>query len=1480
MDQQRLMHALGATRDQAIELMVVIDEDQRGRVARWEDERPSLEKLVASLTASYDIVKVQRKKALAELASIKRQGDKLAEEELRKERIKAMEASKKREEEVLEDLQVELIQLNNRLLDIDDTIAESNREVADGSVRQVEKEIHSTRLVVMQDTRRLLQAEITGLRETIMRIHTSARIEEERKGIEESGFSNVTRLDEALVRTAARLDRAKQQLYFPAAKGYRFSTGNSGVYFAAHDLFISELSGRFDLDIELVTKPDGSTVAQLKVSLGGAAGEDELAAEQNTQQAAQQSPSQQQQQQKARPQPHRSGSGFGAAAGGLHASPSLPTMREAGGSGSDAARAASPAAAGRAARPAAASFSSLQRTSSHVSASAAPPQLQLGAMAAAAAAAAAASAAARAAQQVPPSAFVRQDSDAVAAVAAAGLPSVHAGAAAASLAAPLPSLRHKAAKGDMVASFFSGLSKKKSKVARAAGASSHASSSSNVGGDADFSPAYAAATDPAASSFQPVPEHSSSSRLKISKLARTLADKADSLTDRIGSKMGFSSFSGPVDTTPGKIARTMSAAASAASAAATASRRVHASTTSRPEMVLETTGVASIGLDDGVNERPHFPQYGGNVDEATGASGYVPAPPRRSSGNGAGGGTAPLPPVPVPTAGGSPGDGCLPAASWRERLKEHVGALGLGTGGQVLGDDDTDSVDGDTWGSSLGMHAFEARPSRRGVYVQFLGEQVEVVGERGTKVPNVTMRELLVELEVAMTAVIEYSPVVGWKAPDKINLSIITLNHRMRGSSLPLPAAALRAMLGLYLPGMLTRTLIGSLPSELGAYVAASGEPVKGSGELRVLGQQLSTYVADLAPPTTKPPSDLKGRAVWEEEQAAAGRARTLLGLSEAQACALAELFHGRNSLLGDRAKRASICELCRFYVQYSGSRMWHALCNTWNRALQVCFDHFGVSERFTFNRFMEVAVARLARKPLRVCLTLHRLSVNLDVDIALATVRDFFERAARELYKKGQSGESAVPMPNEPIEVQLDALSVWHSAMSQKLRTFKSRFKSMGCSLLASADRDEFQVGADGIHYDGPLQVRLPLDVLVDPDNSFVLDVKLPDKEQSEKSMVEMLQETLRSLAVAEERAGGSASDSEPSTPVSDVTGGATGGDKKALAAHIEGMIANAASARTGAGAAAASPSTFGGGVRGGASDGGLAMAPGVAVRAPGGGGSLFDAPLVGQVSFKRIALGLKLDEERMQELLGSRTDAAASDTSGPGGAGGVSPAELGLAGQLMGCFGDLFNASIDVGWKAETEEDGSRPACCMLKVSNNDITRVCADIESLMFQSTVSPKLAVRMLYAVVANLMLRFYSEDSFQLRFWHQVFAQLFEYLGKESLDVTVCLSAHAYVVKPPAQGQAARAAAASRLRPGRHPPSSGAAATAAAAAASGDARLIIALNGGSDASGLSQVRPFSLVNDVNLLTVLDSFRLFEMSSTGGGSPRRRSTDGER
>jgi len=55
----------------------------------------------------------------------------------------------------------------------------------------------------------------------VIRMDATARIETERRVAEESGFSTLSRLDEQLLATSSRLDRTKQQLYFPEAKGYR-----------------------------------------------------------------------------------------------------------------------------------------------------------------------------------------------------------------------------------------------------------------------------------------------------------------------------------------------------------------------------------------------------------------------------------------------------------------------------------------------------------------------------------------------------------------------------------------------------------------------------------------------------------------------------------------------------------------------------------------------------------------------------------------------------------------------------------------------------------------------------------------------------------------------------------------------------------------------------------------------------------------------------------------------------------------------------------------------------------------------------------------------------------------------------------------------------------------------------------------------------------------------------------------------------------
>ena len=53
--------------------------------------------------------------------------------------------------------------------------------------------------------------------------------------------------------------------------------------------------------------------------------------------------------------------------------------------------------------------------------------------------------------------------------------------------------------------------------------------------------------------------------------------------------------------------------------------------------------------------------------------------------------------------------------------------------------DPSSPSDASPWGDSLGMHGFEHRPSRKGIYLQLLGEQVEVIGEKGTKVGSLPL---------------------------------------------------------------------------------------------------------------------------------------------------------------------------------------------------------------------------------------------------------------------------------------------------------------------------------------------------------------------------------------------------------------------------------------------------------------------------------------------------------------------------------------------------------------------------------------------------------------------------------------------------------------------------------------------------------------------------------------------------------------------
>jgi hypothetical protein len=119
-------------------------------------------------------------------------------------------------------------------------------------------------------------------------------------------------------------------------------------------------------------------------------------------------------------------------------------------------------------------------------------------------------------------------------------------------------------------------------------------------------------------------------------------------------------------------------------------------------------------------------------------------------------------------------------------------------------------------------------------------------------------------------------------------------------------------------------------------------------------------------------------------------------------------------------------------------------------------------------------------------------------------------------------------------------------------------------------------------------------------------------------------------------------------------------------------------------------------------------------------------------------------------------------------------------LVGGLLGCFGQLFTATLAPGWQksaaassdslsrssssasaaaaatanadvssaaasaaaVEQKSDQQEP-CGMLTVKNNDITRVRAELESASFVSAVAPRIAVRLLHIVALAVVLKFLS-----------------------------------------------------------------------------------------------------------------------------------------
>lgn len=170
-----------------------------------------------------------------------------------------------------------------------------------------------------------------------------------------------------------------------------------------------------------------------------------------------------------------------------------------------------------------------------------------------------------------------------------------------------------------------------------------------------------------------------------------------------------------------------------------------------------------------------------------------------------------------------------------------------------------------TSGAARSEHVDSARPAsigfvsgtpreRKGVFLRVQASDVKVVGEKGTKVPNFTVKELAVLLECTMEAAFEWTELEGWRPMHKLKLNIETLEHSISGTNIPVPKTLLKYLLNLLLPALIEARLLAVLPAEIGQYFIDTDTPgVQLGGKLHVFGPSLSSLNIDLSSDPTAP---------------------------------------------------------------------------------------------------------------------------------------------------------------------------------------------------------------------------------------------------------------------------------------------------------------------------------------------------------------------------------------------------------------------------------------------------------------------------------------------------------------------------------------------------------------------------------------------------------------------------------------------------
>ena len=159
-----------------------------------------------------------------------------------------------------------------------------------------------------------------------------------------------------------------------------------------------------------------------------------------------------------------------------------------------------------------------------------------------------------------------------------------------------------------------------------------------------------------------------------------------------------------------------------------------------------------------------------------------------------------------------------------------------------------------------------------------------------------------------------------------------------------------------------------------------------------------------------------------------------------------------------------------------------------------------------------------------------------------------------------------------------------------------------------------------------------------------------------------------------------------------------------------------------------------------------------------------------LGHLIVNRLKVRVRLDERRIGEIL-SGIDGASM---------GGDDAFTSAAGRIIGHLGDVMSlgftpAGADASAPGVTAA-GAPPAAdrYLFHVESSDISRLRADVQSLGFQSTVTPGGAVRLVHAVVRAVMLAFKESPPEEVAAYRERMKGWYRLMTREALNVSVCV----------------------------------------------------------------------------------------------------------